>query len=232
MKSLSQHFDKETYQYANITWLLLTGNHLCWSLFLILSIAKFLRAIILKNICEQLLVKLCSWNWENLFIMGFNFTFKYRFFQHQYQNQVHFGISWLVCIYTQYFFGVVRNKLQTKEDLKFKKRNCQSCERALNFDQWKTFSENHKPMRVWLCLVYKFTENYCRLRLFSEFIQTQKRYPYLSWQNTSPNSKTTCHIKLKLFLWTKLLENLLLAKYLISVAAPNGGVINTFHITC
>ena len=25
--------------------------------------------------------------------------------------------------------------------------------------------------------------------------------------------KTTCHIKLKFFLWTKLLENLLLAKY-------------------
>ena len=128
MKSLSQHFDKEIYQYVNITWLLLTGNHLCWSLFLILSIAKFLRAIILKNICEQLLLKLCSWNWENLFIMSFNFTFKYRFFQHQYQNQVHFGISWLVshevCIYTQYFFGVVRNKLQTKVDLKFKKRNC------------------------------------------------------------------------------------------------------------
>ena len=128
MKSLSQHFDKEIYQYVNITWLLLTGNHLCWSLFLILSIAKFLRAIILKNICEQLLLKLCSWNWESLFVMSFNVTFKYRFFQHQYQNQVHFDISWLVShevfIYTQYFFGVVRNKLQTKEDLKIKKRNC------------------------------------------------------------------------------------------------------------
>ena len=42
---------------------------------------------------------------------------------------------------------------------------------------------------------------------------------YLSWQNTYPNSKTTCHIKLKFFLRTKLLENLLLAKYLISVTA-------------
>ena len=30
--------------------------------------------------------------------------------------------------------------------------------------------------------------------------------------------KTSCHIKLKFFLWTKLLENLLLAKYLIPVA--------------
>ena len=42
----------------------------------------------------------------------------------------------------------------------------------------------------------------------------------LFWQNTYANLKTTCRIKLKFFLWTNLLENLLLAKYLISVAAP------------
>ena len=128
MKSLSRHFDKEIYQYVNITWLLLTGQHLCWSLVLIVSIAEFFRATILKNICERLLLKMCSWNWENLFIMSFNFTLKNRFFQHQYQRQVHFGISWLVshevCIHMQYFVGVVRNKLQTKEDQKFKKRIC------------------------------------------------------------------------------------------------------------
>ena len=41
-----------------------------------------------------------------------------------------------------------------------------SCERALNFDQWKTFSENYKPMIVWLWLVYKFTEN-CQIPDFS-----------------------------------------------------------------
>ena len=35
-----------------------------------------------------------------------------------------------------------------------------------------------------------------------------------------PNLSSTCHIKLKCFLWTKLLENLLLAKYLTPVAAP------------
>ena len=94
-----------------------------------------------------------------------------------------------------------------------------SCERALNFDQWKTFSENYKPMRVWLWLVYKFTENYYPSRLFSKFIQTQRRYPS-SPDKIYPNSKTTCHIKLKFFLWAKLLENLLLAKYFISVTAP------------
>ena len=52
-----------------------------------------------------------------------------------------------------------------------------SCKRTLNFDQWKPFSENYKPIRIWLSLVYKFTHNYCRSRLFSKFIQTQKRYP-------------------------------------------------------
>ena len=73
-------------------------------------------------------------------------------------------------------------------------------------------------MRVWLWLVYKFTKNYCRLQLFSELIQTHWQI-YLSWQNSYPNLKTTCHIKLNFFLWTKLLESLLLAKYLVSVAA-------------
>ena len=39
-------------------------------------------------------------------------------------------------------------------------------------------------------------------------------------QNMYPNFKTTCHIKLQFFLWTKLLENLILAKYLITVTVP------------
>ena len=47
-----------------------------------------------------------------------------------------------------------------------------------------------------------------------------KEVSYLPCQNTYPNLKTTCHIKLKFFLWTKLKENLLLAKYIISVTAP------------
>ena len=37
-----------------------TGKDLCWSLFLIQNIAKFLRAPFLKNICERLLLKMCS----------------------------------------------------------------------------------------------------------------------------------------------------------------------------
>ena len=66
--------------------------------------------------------------------------------------------------------------------------NNMSCERALNFDQWKTFSENYKPMRVSLWLVYKFTENCQIYRLFSESIQTNKRYP-------------TCLEKIRILTW-------------------------------
>ena len=41
---------------------------------------------------------------------------------------------------------------------------------GLNIGQRKTFSENCKPIIVWLWLVYKFTENNCRLRLFTQCI--------------------------------------------------------------
>ena len=86
--------------------------------------------------------------------------------------------------------------------------------RALNFDQWKTFSKNYKPGRVWLWLVYKFTKNYCHSWLFSEFIQTQKRYP-------------TSFDKIHNLTWKLLVIsnenfsselNLLFAKYLTSAA--------------
>ena len=91
-----------------------------------------------------------------------------------------------------------------------------SCKRAFHFDQWKTFSKNYRSVRVCLWLVYKFTENCCRLRLFSEFIL---RVHPTSLQNKYPNLKTTCNMKLIFFLWTKLLENLHFARYLISVTA-------------
>ena len=95
-----------------------------------------------------------------------------------------------------------------------------SCECALNFDQWERFSKNYKPMWVWLWLVYKFTEKLLSLMIFLRVCSNSKEVYYLSWQTTYPNLKTACHIKLKRFLWTLLLESLLLAKYLISITAP------------
>ena len=52
-----------------------------------------------------------------------------------------------------------------------------SSELILNFDQWKTFSGSYEPMRVWLWLVYKIAENCQIYRLFSDFIQSQRRCP-------------------------------------------------------
>ena len=48
-------------------------------------------------------------------------------------------------------------------------------EHVLNFDKWKTSCENNKPIRVWIWLVYKITDNKCRLQLLAEFIQSQKK---------------------------------------------------------
>ena len=85
------------------------------------------------------------------------------------------SVSWLVSfgvfIYILCLFDVLverRSKVQKKN---------LSLERALNFDQWKTFCENYKPMTVWLWFFYKFTKTNCRLQLFSELIQAQKKHP-------------------------------------------------------
>ena len=57
------------------------------------------------------------------------------------------------------------------------------------------------------------------LATFLRVHSNSKDVSYVSWQNTYHNLKTTCHIKPTLFLWTELLKNLFLAKYLISAAA-------------
>ena len=57
---------------------------------------------------------------------------------------------------------------------------------------------------------------------FATFLRVHSNSKEVScfyWQNSYPNLKTICDIKAKFFLWNKLLESLLLAKYLISVAS-------------
>ena len=130
------------------------------------------------------------------------------------------GISWLVfhevCIHVQYFFGVVRNKLKLLLELNKRRSKVQeknmSCERALDFDQWKTVNES---------VIFACLQIYRELLSLVTFLRVHSRgiLP-LDKTRTYPDLKTTCHIKLKFFLWTKLPENLLFAKYLISVAAP------------
>ena len=57
------------------------------------------------------------------------------------------------------------------------------------------------------------------LATFFRVHSNSKEVSYLSWQNKYPNLKTTFYIKLSFFLWAKLVENLLLAKNVISIAA-------------
>ena len=68
-----------------------------------------------------------------------------------------------------------------------------------SFEFWpmKNISENYKPMRVWLWLAYRFTENYC---CFLRVHSNSKEVSYLTWQNVYPNLKTACHIKQTFFL--------------------------------
>ena len=83
-------------------------------------------------------------------------------FQYQYQREVKMYFSLFlfvilrlvyfeVYIYIQYLLDVMRNKLPKliKRRSRVQEKNM-SCEFTLNFDQWKTFSKNYQPMRVWL----------------------------------------------------------------------------------
>ena len=190
----------------------------------------------MKNICERLLSK-CVHETEKkqkLLIRNFNFILKskwkclFLFYERKKWKCLFLFHDWFPLEFVlRYNISVTWWEINSKQQNLFEliKRRSKvqeknmSCERDLNFDQWKTFSENYKPMRVWLWVVHRFAENYCHLRLFSEFIQTQKSYP-TSHDKTYSNLKTICHVKLTFFLWSKLLENVLLEKYLKSVVAP------------
>ena len=94
-----------------------------------------------------------------------------------------------------------RSKVQEKNIL---------CKCASIFDQWKTFP---KTIGQW-DFDFGLFSNLPRIIVIMSFLQihsNSKEVSYLSWENTYPNLKTTCHIKLKFFLWTKPLENLLLS---------------------
>ena len=97
------------------TFEMFTGKCLCWRLFLILNISKFLRPPILKNICKRLLLKLYSWK--------LNFSTSKQRLEKMYASFFDF-ISWLVsfevCIYIWCFFDAVRNKLQTSSKISFR----------------------------------------------------------------------------------------------------------------
>ena len=122
------------------------------------------------------------------------------------------SVSWLisfgVCIYIQYFLDV---QIFTRVNQKKSKSSRKEYVMWMCFKFWpiKNIFRKLKPMRVWLWLVYQIYRELFSLATFLRVHSNSKEISYLSWQNTYPKSKTTSHIQLKCFLWTKLLENLL-----------------------
>ena len=84
-------------------------------------------------------------------------------------------------------------------------------------------NENHflKTISQWECNYDLFT-NLPRIIVLTTFLRVHlnsKEVSFLSWQNVSYIENYFSY-QVRFFLWTKLLKTLLLAKYLISVAAP------------
>ena len=135
-------------------------------------------------------------------------------------------VSHKVCTHIECFFRELKNKLQTLIISRVNQKKIKSSRKEyvmwLCFKFWPIKSIFPK---LWVNegLIMACLQIYRKLLLLVTFLRVHsnsKEVSYLPWQNTYPNLKTTCHIKLKFFLWTKLIENLLLAKYLISVTAP------------
>ena len=66
-----------------------------------------------------------------------------------------------------------------KKDQKFKKRICRVNVKVWKFDQRKTFSENYKPMRVWLRLIYKIYRELLSLATFPSSFKLKRGIPSL-----------------------------------------------------
>ena len=115
--------------------------------------------------------------------------------------------------------GTLNNKYPTeliKRRSKVQEKNM-SCERALNFDQWKTSSKNYRPMRFWFWLT-----NLSRIIIACDFSPSSfrlKRSILSPLTKTYLNLKTVCHVKLNFSCKLNSQKNRLLTKYLLSVTA-------------
>ena len=78
-----------------------------------------------------------------------------------------------------------------------------------------------KNMHQWElgCLIYKIAEDSCHFPTFRWVDSDVKIVFYLPWKNKYSNLKTTCHIKSKFSLRTKVVVNLFLTEHLKSVTA-------------
>ena len=157
-----------------------------------------------KHLRTTAALKICSWNWEKLRfihnIRNFNFTLKNRFLK-----MIVF-ISWLVshkvCIHIEYFFREVRNKLQILIVSSVNQKKIKSSRKE--YVMWTYFKfwpmkSIFRKLQANESLIIACLQIYQELLSLMTFLwvhSNSKEVSYLSWQNTYPNLKTTCHIKL------------------------------------
>ena len=120
----------------------------------------------------------------------------------------------------------MRNKLQQSISTWVNQKKMKSSRKEYVMWTWPKFwpNEKHFPKTIsqWE-FDYDLFTNLLRIIVTCDFSQSYFKLrrgilPLLT--KYVSNLKTTCHIMIKCFLWTKLLENLLLGRYLISVAVP------------
>ena len=84
------------------------------------------------------------WNWEKLKVVDAEFLTLH-------EKKKDFSIS--VSEISENIYKYLLELIKTNSKVQEKNMSCE----AVNFDQWKTFSEKYKPIRVWLRLFYQFT---------------------------------------------------------------------------
>ena len=127
---------------------------------------------------------------------------------------------WSICLGAVFLWCSEKSNFKTKQSTRVNQNMIKSSWKE--YFTWKSFkfwpikniSENYQSIRVWIYLVDKTTENNCGSQLFLEFTQIWKRY-FTSLDKI--HILTSQNIKSKYFLWTKILDILLLTKYSISV---------------
>ena len=174
---------------------------------------------------------------KNFKLLWKNLKNKNRIFHHQYQRQVKTCI-FLYLLHDWFYFEFVfiysislmykylPELIKTRSKVKEKKHFM-----WLRFKFWPMkiiFPKLQATKLIMVCL--QIYQEQPLLATFCQVHSNSKEVSYLPWQNKYPNLKTTCHIKSKFSLWTKLPKSLLLIKYLISVTTTLRTLLTTAEL--
>ena len=142
---------------------------------------------------------------------------------HQHRRQVKMHFSLFLChrlCPLRYVFIWNISLMQRKFKLEKSKGYQNSSEECVT---WMRFKFLAMKIIFWKEFGYSLFTKLPKIIVVSNFWSSPlklKKVSYLPWQNNYFNLRTTYYIKQKRVLWTKLLENMLLAKYSIPIPVP------------